>query len=39
MANKRALWIKIMAWFLAFVMAGSVATLAITMLLSAFGAH
>ena len=37
--NKKALWVKIMAWILALVMAGSVATLAVTMILYAFGAH
>ena len=37
--NKRALGVKIMAWALAIVMAGSAATLAITMILYAFGVH
>ena len=37
--NTQKLWVKIMAWALAIVTAGSVATLAVTMLLSGFGAN
>ena len=41
MANKdkRALGVKIMAWVLALIMAGSAATLAVSMILYALGAN
>ena len=37
-AEKKQLFVKVMAWILAILMAGSVATLAISLIAAAFGA-
>lgn len=37
MSGKKSLFVRIMAWVLAIIMAGSVATLAVSMILYAIG--